>query len=206
MSAPLSLAATPDEITQEAARREQDARLVRTLLLGALAAIFLLAALVSLWQWQRYNAHREDLAPRIARLQGLLGARDALQGTAASARRAAARYAYPASMDIAHAESDFQSQVRQLFQQAGMNIANTRQLPTREQEESDLLQLELDVTGELPQLNQVLHNLPKLSPFMRVDSLRLLPLRPATAQQPDPVQTLNIQIRISCNRLKGGEA
>ncbi|MBR4736424.1 MAG: hypothetical protein IK051_02025 [Rhodocyclaceae bacterium] len=206
MSAPLSLAATPDEITQEAARREQDARLVRHVLIAALAVIFLLTAIVSLWQWQRYNTHREELAPRIARLQGLLGARDALQSTAANARAAAARYAYPASMDIAHAESDFQSQVRQLFQQAGMSIANTRQLPTREQEESDLLQLELDVTGSLPQLNQVLHKLPKLAPFMRVDSLRLLPLRPATAQQPDPEQTLNIQIRISCNRLRGGEA
>lgn len=206
MSAPLSLAATPDEITQEAARREQDARLVRHVLIAALAVIFLLTAIVSLWQWQRYNTHREELAPRIARLQGLLGARDALQSTAANARAAAARYAYPASMDIAHAESDFQSQVRQLFQQAGMNIANTRQLPTREQEESDLLQLELDVTGSLPQLNQVLHKLPTLSPFMRVDSLRLLPLRSVTAQQPDPEQTLNIQIRISCNRLRGGEA
>lgn len=206
MSAPLSLAATPDEITQEAARREQDARLVRHVLIAALAVIFLLTAIVSLWQWQRYNTHREELAPRIARLQGLLGARDALQSTAANARAAAARYAYPASMDIAHAESDFQSQVRQLFQQAGMNIANTRQLPTREQEESDLLQLELDVTGSLPQLNQVLHKLPTLAPFMRVDSLRLLPLRSVTAQQPDPEQTLNIQIRISCNRLRGGEA
>ena len=68
MSAPLSLAATPDEITQEAARREQDARLVRHVLIAALAVIFLLTAIVSLWQWQRYNTHREELAPRIARL------------------------------------------------------------------------------------------------------------------------------------------
>lgn len=201
-----SLRATPDEITQETLRRQQDARLVRLLAVSVLAAIFLLTALVSLWQWQRYNAHREDLAPRIARLQGLLGARDTLQNTTAAARNAAARYAYPSTTDIAHAESDFQSKVRQLFQQAGMNIANTRQLPTQEQEESDLLQLELNVTGDLPQLNQVLHNLPELTPFMRVDSLNLRAMRIATAQQPNPEQTLNIRIRIRCNRLRGGEA
>lgn len=182
-------------------------RQARTVLLAlALAGAFALAALSALgyWQWLRYQNARADIEPRMARLAGLLGKQDELATTLASARANAATHAWPASTDLAHAETAFQSQIRDLFQNAGINILGTHQLPTEALEQIDVLSVEITAHASLPQLLQVLQKRASLQPLAHIDQLHLSPTRIPPLNAPEPAeQTLNIRIRFKTSHLRG---
>lgn len=176
-----------------------------TLLLLALCGLLLLAALSALgyWQWLRYQNARADIEPRMARLAGLLGKQDELAKTLASARANTATHAWPASTDLAHAETAFQSQIRDLFQNAGINILGTHQLPTETLEQIDLLSVEITAHASLPQLLQVLQKRTSLQPLAHIDQLHLSPTLIPPLNAPEPAeQKMNVRIRFKTSHLR----
>lgn len=161
-----------------------------------------LAAAVML-QWQRYESVLESAAPRIARLSGMLEARDAIAAALEESRAAAGRYAYPASVDAARAASDFQTRVREVFQSSGMNVAGSQQFPIRPGESYDEISMSVSVVGTLPQLDAVLTRLQQLAPVAMVEQLRIQPVFVATATDQKLSQTLSIQARFVTIRMRG---
>lgn len=187
-------------------RPSADATLV--LVSTALVLVLLLVTgLYLVWErWQKYDAALEAIEPRVARVAGILVARDDIASTLDATRARAAAYAYPHTLDPARVASELQNRVRDVFQGAGMSVQGSQQMPPRSAPDHQEIALVVNAQGELPQLEAALGKLRSLSPRLRIESITLQPLirRPSARQRQVGVtspQTLSLQIRLVANRL-----
>ncbi|MCK0509358.1 type II secretion system protein GspM [Aromatoleum anaerobium] len=183
-----------------------------TLVLASTALVLVLMLFTGLYlvwdRWQKYEAALEAIEPRVARLAGILVARDDIASTLDATRVRAAAYAYPHTLDPARVASELQSRVRDVFQGAGMSVQGSQQMPPRSAPDHQEIALVVNAQGGLPELEAALRTLRTLSPRLRIESITLQPSiirTSARLRQPvggrNPPQMLSVQIRLVANRL-----
>jgi general secretion pathway protein M len=126
---------------------------------------------------QGYQADIDRLAPRVARLQGLIEYQAQLVESAARADRLMVELTYPLTEDRAAAAARLQQDVRQMLVEAGLNIKNSQVLPVREVEKFDYIGLKLTVSGNVDALDAGLAAISSHSPLLLVESIEIWPNR-----------------------------
>lgn len=143
--------------------------------------LFYLSAVLELWSVRHaYQAEIENLAPRIARLRGLVNYEDQLGEASGKSAERLEKLAYPASGDVATVSAALQTDVRQILTEAGLTVSNSQLLPVREQENFDFIRIRLTVEGDLSGLDAALTGIGKFRPLLLVESLEMSPLRSAS--------------------------
>jgi hypothetical protein len=166
-----------------------------------LCALFVAACAYFAWErWQRYQDFLSDAEPRIARLQGLVQSEEAIAEALAAARARVADYAYPESVEPTRAASDLQNRVRDALQGAGVRITDSQQLPGRRVDGLEEISLNLGFLAELPQLESALASLMQLTPYVRIERLRLQPARADGSPSDEASQVLLGQILVVTHR------
>ncbi|GAB5452709.1 MAG: hypothetical protein Hals2KO_30370 [Halioglobus sp.] len=141
------------------------------------------------------------LAPRIARLQGLIAYEQGLSATTVEARERLALLAYPASVDIKELSASMQSDIRQLFADAGMAVSNSQVSAPVDEDLLERISVRLAVSGELGALQGALHALAAHEPVLVVESLEV---RPENKRRDDKSSRLvSANIKIQALRVKG---
>ncbi|MHA7816241.1 MAG: type II secretion system protein GspM [Pseudohaliea sp.] len=137
-----------------------------------------LAALVKLLALGAGDAERiDDLRPRIARLQGLIDNEAALRAAAGEVGERLEALGYAPAQDATAVAASLQAEVRQLLARAGLAVSNSQVLPTRNQDNFDLVGVKVTATGTLPALDAALVNLEAFRPMLLIESLDVFPSR-----------------------------
>ena len=124
-----------------------------------------------------YRADSNRLEPRLARLQGLLDVEADLTSQSAEALSVLSRQAYSADEDPSSLAATLQADVRQIFAEAGLSVANSQVLPVREGDRFDRVAVKLTVSGALPALDAALIGVAAHEPRMLVESIDAFPAR-----------------------------
>ncbi len=141
------------------------------------------------------------LAPRIARLQGLIAVESELSASTGQARERLAMLAYPASIDIKELSASMQSDIRQLFADAGMLVSNSQVAAPVDEDMLERISVRLAVSGELGALQGALHAIAAHEPVLIVESLEV---RPENNRREDKSSRLvSANLKIQALRVKG---
>jgi hypothetical protein len=172
------------------------------LVVGAvLCALVVAVCTYFAWErWQRYQDFLSDAEPRIARLQGLVQSEQAIAEALDAARARVADYTYPESVEPTRAAADLQNRVRDALQGAGVRITDSQQLPGRRVDGLEEISLNIGFLAELPQLERSLSGLMQLTPYVRIERLRLQPARADRSRSDDLSQVLLGQMLIVTHR------
>ena len=168
-----------------------------------LPAYLYLAALVKLVAVGAEDAERVgDLRPRIARLQGLIENEAALRSAAGEVSERLETLGYAPAQDATAVAASLQAEVRQLLAEAGLAVTNSQVLPTRNEDNFDLVGLKVTVTGSLPALDGALASLRAFRPMLLVESLDVFPSRVrARRGEPAPQQLTAVLEVLALRRL-----
>lgn len=149
----------------------QRARLVAGLCL-AMAVALGVAALgkVAAHAW-RATELRADIAPRYARLSGVLERGDAILAADAEAVAVLGRLAYPADADVGEIGTGLQQKIRQLAEAAELRVAGSQILPVREQDGFAVVMVSGTLEGETGALAAFLLALAAEEPPIAVEKL-----------------------------------
>ncbi len=157
--------------------------------------IFYLNTLLGVWEMRNdYQSGIDDLTPRIARLQGLIGHEGQLQASASLASKEVVDLVYPASGDQATVSAQLQTSVRQILSEAGLTISNSQVLPVREQDDFDYISIRLTVEGDLSALDAALSDISKFRPLLLVESLEMRSLRSGRMAKGAQIITASLQL------------
>lgn len=157
-------------------------------LTGAAIVLPLIGAGWYVWsEHQRLQSHLAELAPRYARLAGLVEHQADLKTLEKQANVQLARMAYPAKQDLTQAGNDAQQRIRGLFADSKLDIVSIQVLPPgKEEAKFDRIQIALRIEGELPGIQNALALLAAQSPVVLVDNMTLQTIgavKPASAQR-----------------------
>jgi len=147
-------------------------------------------AMVSVYAWsthQRLQSHLAELAPRYARLAGLVEHQADLKALEKQANEQLTRIAYPAKQDLTQAGNDAQQRIRGLFADSKLDIVSIQVLPPgKEEAKFDRIQIALRIEGELSGIQNALALLATQTPVILVDNMTLQTIgavKPASAQR-----------------------
>lgn len=174
------------------------------LLQGLTVLLLMLPLAIAGWyvwaEHQRLQIHLAELAPRYARLAGLVEHQADLKALEKQANEQLARTAYPAKQDLTQAGNDAQQRIRSLFADSKLDIVSIQVLPPAKDEvKFDRIQIALRVEGELVGIQNALALLAKQSPAVLVDSITLQTIG---AVKPASVQRLSGQFNFSVLRVR----
>ena len=156
-----------------------------------------LNALVGFWGMYRdARSGIERLEPRVARLQGLIDYEDQLRAASAAVDSKVLELVYPATDDQATVAAALQTNVRDIFGEAGLSVSNSQVLPARAQGNFDYVGVKLTVTGDLPALDEALAGIAAYLPLVLVESLEVYPARAARGQGESEQQLLTATIQV----------
>jgi general secretion pathway protein M len=141
-----------------------------------------------------YQSDIENLIPRIARLQGLIGHESQLSDASAQGGEEVAKLVYPASGDAATVSAGLQTSVRQILVDAGLTVSNSQVLPVREKENLDYISIRLTVEGDLPGLDAALAGIAEFRPLLLVESLEMKPVRAGSKNDESQLITATLQL------------
>ena len=137
-----------------------------------------LNGLFGLWGMrQAYQAEIDRLAPRIGRQQGLMAYEDELRKAAAAGEAQVLGLVYPATADRATVSAELQTNVRDIFGQAGLSVTNSLVMPVRERGSFDYVAVKLTLSGELAALDEALVGIANYLPLLLVESIDVSPAR-----------------------------
>jgi len=154
-----------------------------------------LNGLFALWGVQRgYQSEIDDLIPRIARQQGLIGYENQLRDASTLADQELVSLVYPASGDRATASAALQTNVRQILSDAGLTVRNSQVLPAREKDNFDHIAIRLTVNGDLAALDGALSGIARFRPLLLVESLEIKSVRPARKDDKSQIITATLQL------------
>jgi general secretion pathway protein M len=146
-----------------------------------------LDVLFSLWGMQREaSAEIDRLAPRVARLQGLIDYEQQLRDAAVAVDSQVVELVYPAADDQATVAAQLQTNVRDIFGKAGLSVTNSQVLPVRAQGNFDYIGVKLTVTGSLSALDDALAGIAAYLPLVLVESLDVYPARASRSKDSGP--------------------
>lgn len=170
-----------------------------TLLLPVVVYLNILIGLIGL----RFEAQGriDDLEPRIARLQGLIDNEAALRESAGQVGARLAELGYAASEDANAVAATLQADVRQLFAEAGLGVSNSQVMPTRNEEDFDLIAIKLTANGGIAALDAALIGISAFRPMLLVESLDVFPARSQRKRGEPEVQEVTAVIQLLALRL-----
>lgn len=158
-------------------------------------ALLYVNVLLALWGMHRgYQSEIDNLIPRIARLQGLIGYESQLRDSSTLGGQEVAKLVYPASGDRATASAALQTNVRQILSDAGLTVSNSQVLPAREKDNFDYIGIRLTVNGDLAALDAALSGIARFRPLLLVESLEMRPVRSARKDDPSQIITATLQL------------
>lgn len=169
-----------------------------------LAAVLLLAlyAMTSLFLLGRqYSEEAERMTPRIARMAGMVAAESQLGEAVASARARLQQLAYPVEQDQAAVSAALQKNLRELIADAGMTIANSRLLPLRQSDHFEYITLNVNASGSLASLDEVLAQLAVYEPLVVIEGLDVKPQRVTNRPDQDVALVVNLSLMSLRNKL-----
>jgi len=156
-----------------------------------------LAALVKLLALGAEDAERiSDLRPRIARLQGLIDNEASLRAAAGEVGERLEALGYAPAQDATAVAAALQAEVRQLLAEAGLSVTNSQVLPTRNEDDFDLVGLKVTATGTLPALDAALAGVEAFRPTLLVESLDVFPARTRSRREERTAQQLTAVIEV----------
>lgn len=162
-----------------------------TLVVGAsvgLFAIVILYCVSSLWILrQGYSEKIDSIAPRTARLLGMLETEEQLDAADRKAASILDELAYPALRDAATTGAAMQKDVRELMMESGMSISGSQVLPRQADAGFDRLTLEVTADGNTEALEGTLAALELMRPLVLVSSLSVKPARAARRRSNEPL-------------------
>lgn len=141
-----------------------------------------------------YQSDIDNLIPRIARLQGLIGHESQLSEASAQSSGEVAKLVYPASGDRATVSAGLQTSVRQILADAGLTVSNSQVLPVREKENLDYISIRLTVEGDMSGLDAALAGIAEFRPLLLVESLEMRPVRSANKNDESQFLTATLQL------------
>ena len=165
-----------------------------TLLIPALLYLNALLGLLSMRQG--YQSEVDALAPRVARLHGLIEYEGQLRDSAVQVDKQVVNLVYPATEDRATVSASLQKNVRQLFVEAGLSVSNSQVMPVREKDTFDYIGLKLTVTGDVAALDAAMIAVAGYMPLLLVESLDVWPARGSSRNGNNKVQTINASLQL----------
>ena len=138
----------------------------------------------------------ERLEPRLARLQGLVDYEDQLRAASAAVDSKVLELVYPATDDQVTVSVALQTNMRDIFGEAGFAVSNRVVLPARAEGNFDYVGVKLTVTGDLPALDEALAGIAAYLPLVLVESLEIYPARAARGQGESEQQLLTANIQL----------
>lgn len=165
-----------------------------TLLLPVLLYLDVLFGLLGVRQSAQADIDR--IEPRIARLQGLIDYEGQLREAAVVVDSQVLELVYPASEDQDAVAAELQTQVRDIFDKAGLSVSNSQVLPVRAQGNFDYIGVKLTVKGSLPALDEALAGIAAYMPLVLVESLDVYPARTARGKDAEVAQQLTASLQL----------
>ena len=163
-----------------------------TLLLPALLYV---NALLGIWGLQRDTQSDIDrLIPRIARQYGLIEHEEGLRDASNLASKEVAILVYPAARDAASVSTTLQTNIRQIFSDAGLTVSNSQVLPVREKEHFNYINVNLTVQGDISGVDAALTDIAEFRPLLLVESLEMRPLRSGRSGAKDQIVVVSLQL------------
>lgn len=138
----------------------------------------------------------ERIAPRIARLEGVKQVEERLRESAGQVQQQMSRLVYPASSERASVAASMQTDVRQLLNDAGLNVSNSQVLPVREEERFDYIGVKLTVAGDMESLDLALEELAEFAPLVIVEGMDIWPTRQRRSSGEPELQEATISLRL----------
>lgn len=167
----------------------------------ALAALVVVAGAWRLWSSYRGTQDvRAGVEARHARLEGLLQASEALQRASEDADFRLGRFAYPASLDKARVEADFQQRVRKAFEGAGMTVRGSQVTKGKTNKGFEEMVVNVTAQGPIEALQAALIALQRERPRMFVETATVSPDRTRRPGVPQGAP-LSVQITVSTVRI-----
>lgn len=143
---------------------------------------------------QAYQSDIDNLMPRIARMQGLIGYENQLRDASALGSKEIEKLVYPASTDHATASAALQTSVRQILSDAGLTISNSQVLPVVEKDNFDYIGIRLTVEGNLSGLDAALRGIAEFKPLLLVESLEVKSVRSGRKAADEQIVTATLQV------------
>jgi hypothetical protein len=160
-----------------------------------LPVVFYVNTLFGLWGLHRdYQSNIDHLIPRIARQYGLIEHEDELRHASNLASRQVSTLVYPATGDTASVSTTLQSDIRQIFSDAGLTVSNSQVLPLREQEHFDHININFSVQGDISGVDAALTDIAKFRPLLLVESLEMRPLRSGRSGAKEQIVVVSLQL------------
>jgi general secretion pathway protein M len=101
---------------------------------------------------------------------------------------------YPATGDTASVSTTLQSDIRQIFSDAGLTVSNSQVLPLREQEHFDHININFSVQGDISGVDAALTDIAKFRPLLLVESLEMRPLRSGRSGAKEQIVVVSLQL------------
>lgn len=149
-----------------------------------------------------YSAERQRVAPRVARLEGLLARESLLVERRDEVKTALGDLVYSAQEDAQALAAALQADLRQVLADAGLVITNSQVLPARADENFDRIAVKLTVSGSLPAIDAALIGLAAMRPRLMVETLDVFPERRGRGAK-NRGQTLSAVIQLFALRASG---
>jgi general secretion pathway protein M len=124
-----------------------------------------------------YQEQIDSIAPRIARMEGLVAKEQALRDALSGVNTVMNDFIYPSGSDAAAVSASMQAEARRILGQAGMNVSNSQVLPVRKRDVFDYVSVKVVARGELEQLDRSLAEIARFRPAIFVETFDAFPNR-----------------------------
>jgi general secretion pathway protein M len=132
----------------------------------------------------------KDIAPRHARMLGLLDRSSQLDETELRVRTLLGSQVYAVAQDVSQAGNDAQQRVRTIFSQAGLDVVSSQVLPPKLDRQFDRIPLTFRVEGELLGLQSAFIVLATQTPAVFTDALTIQSVGAVKADAPQRLTAL----------------
>jgi len=178
-------------------RLHKDAWILAATVMVLLAPV--VAGGIYVYQKHQWAANRmAELAPRYARMEGILAAQQELEKALHQVGVTLRAYLYPADKVLNQAGNEMQQQVRDVLSAGGLRVGSSQVLPPKaDNPDMDRIQLTIKAEGELLALQAAMIGLKSIKPAIFVDGLTVNVMGAPRAEVP---QNLSIQLELSAWR------
>lgn len=143
-----------------------------------------------------YRDQIDFMAPRIARLQGLIDHEDAIRAALEGSGATVANEIYAGQGDAASVSATLQAEARDILIDAGLEVTNSQVLPVRKHERHDYVGVKLVAQGDIEALDAALTALLAFRPRMFVETIDVIPRRVRSGANAVAEQTITVTIQL----------
>ena len=172
-----------------------------TVATAALLCVLLVVAVTSPLLSVLFDSARQvsNLEPRIARTLGFEASGDVLATNLELVEREVELYTWDAAENLASLGAELQQTTRKMAEGAGLTVNGSQLLPSEERERTNLLRVNLELSGSPQALDAFLEELDLNRPLMLVETIRILPARQLRGVTSDD---LTVSARVVTFRLR----